>query len=245
MRNINFNAQSILGRINAIESTQIRYAGTQSMKRLGFQLRNELSKAMAKDFNNPVPFTLNSPLSLANGLSVVISINADLGGKGQEAATYLYPVSTQDSRGRKPAYATRFQRGLWELGVIPRNNYVLSWLPGASVPRNSYGNTSTGFLQAVLQGLKNEGGRLKDPKSVYGGNTRYFSQPDNRRAVKGPSRLSPGIYRVKGNQLDRLFGYVDRQPTVPTKFDFEGIVRNKSADLLPGILRQELDRAMR
>jgi hypothetical protein len=75
---------------------------------------------------------------------------------------------------------------------------------------------------------------------------RYFSVPDQRATGRQNTRLAKGIYRVKaGERPVRLMGYLDRQPKVPQKFDFEGVVRDRSAALLPGLLRAELDRALR
>jgi len=241
---ITFQAERLIGRLNALEGTQIKYAGTQAMKRLGFEMRSELGQYMQATFNSAVPFTVKSALyRTTGGLSVGIFINPTGDEKGQSPASYLFPLTPESDAGA--ALTTRFTKGLRKLRVIDSNTWALNWLPDPGTPTRN-GTTEPGLLKALLSALSQSGGRLASKRSKYAaGGVRYFSVPD-LRASKQNRHLAPGIYRAKaGERPIRLMGYLQSQPRVPQKFQFERTVRERSAALLPGLLRAELDRAMR
>ena len=240
---IEFDVESLLGQLNAVQATQIKYAGTQAMKRLGYELKQELSQYMAKTFRDPVPFTLASPRYKATGLETEISISR-VGPKGQDPGRYLYPVSTEDGAGTKPAYITRFTKALWAKGIVGRKYFAVPWLDGRAVPTNANGNVPASFYQSTLAGL-DRFGLAKQRGSTAG--YKFFSVPDRRigPAVRRMSSFHPGIYRAKGSQVDFLFGYARRNPIVRTTFDFSGFTFRRAEQLLPTLLSQELEKAMR
>jgi hypothetical protein len=240
---IEFDVEALIGQLNAVQGTQIKYAGTQAMKRLGYELKQELSQHMAKTFRDPVPFTLASPRYKATGLETEISISR-VGPKGQDPGRYLYPVSTEDTPGAKPAYITRFTKALWAKGIVDRSYFAVPWLDGRAVPTNANGNVPASFYQSTLAGLDRFGLAKKGgPTSGY----KFFSVPDRRigPAVRRMSSFKPGIYRAKGSQVDFLFGYARRNPIVRTNFDFSGFAFRRAEQLLPTLLSQELEKAMR
>lgn len=241
---IKFEAEALIGRLNALQATQIKYAGTQAMKRLGFEMRRELGQYMQATFDRSVPFTINSALyRTTGGLSVGISINPIGDEKGQSPASYLFPLTPESDAGA--ALTTRFTKGLRKLGVINNNTWALNWLPDPGTPTRN-GSTEPGLLKALLSALSQSGGRLATKRAKYAaGGVRYFSVPDLRSSRQN-QHLAKGIYRVKtGERPIRLMGYLESQPRVPQKFQFERTVRERSAALLPGLLRAELDRALR
>lgn len=240
---IEFDVESLLGQLSAVQATQIKYAGTQAMKRLGYELTQDLSQHMAKTFRNPVPYTLFSPKYDAEGLQVTLYISR-VGPKGQDPARYLYPVSTEDGAGTKPAYITRFTKALWANGIVSRDRYALPWIGSRAVPTNDYGNVPNTFYQSVLAGLKRYGVPKKGgPNPGF----RIFSVPDNRFSSSSPriAHLKPGIYRAKGKQLDYLFSYATKHPSVKTNFDFSGFTFRRAEEILPTLLSQELEKALR
>jgi len=242
---IDFDAEALIGKLSIIEKTQISYAGKQALKRLGYELKQDVSKYMEATFRDPVPFTLASPKYEANGLQVAISISKK-GDKGQDPARYLYPVSTDDTTGRKPVYITRFTKALRKRGIVDATYFAIPWLEGRGVPVNSYGNVPNNFYRSVLGGFQ-RGGAPGKRNSLQAG-FRVFSIPDLSKAKStrfNPLSNKPGIYRAKGRQLEFLFGYAKEHPTVGTIFDFDGFVRRRSAEIFPTLLRQELDKAMR
>ena len=242
---IEFDAENIIGRLNIIEKTQLPYAGKQALKRLGYEIRQDVKKYMGETFENPVPFTLSSIRYDAKDLELRLAISKE-GSKGQDPARYLYPVSTQDTTGSKPAYTTRFTRALRKRGIIDDSYYAVPWLEGRAVPTNSYGNVPPGFYQSVLAGLARYG--VAGDKGTRQSGRQFFSIPDKRigpniRGGRGLGR-QPGIYRVKGRELDFLFGYSRRPPLVRTSFDLDGYIRRRSNEVFPTLLRQELTKAL-
>ena len=91
---ITFDAEKLIGRLNILESAQFQYAGSQAMKKLGFELRSELGRNMVASFNRSSPFTINSPYYRhEGGLTVSIGISPQGDDKGQSPASYLYPLT--------------------------------------------------------------------------------------------------------------------------------------------------------
>jgi hypothetical protein len=240
-RTIEFDVEALIGKLDVLQKVQLPYAGNQALKELGFKMRGELAQYMAEVFDNPVPFTLRSPRYAVDGLTLTVSISKD-GAKGQDPARYLYPVSTDDGGGGKPAYITRFTKAVRAMGVVDSSYYAIPYLQGRGVRVNAYGNMTAGQYQQVLAGLKAENGRTGGKR---GSSWRYFSVPDGRKpARRGGGNLKPGIYRAKSNDLQMLFGYARKHPTVPGIFDFAGTVERKSQELLPSLLTKALAKAL-
>ena len=237
-RPITFDADSLIGKLNVLQAVQLPYAGKRALQKLGFELRKDLAVYMAEQFANPVPFTLTSPRYKADGLELRISISR-IGDKGQDPGRYLYPVSTEDGGGGKPAYTTRFTRALRKTGVIDPAMYAVPFLEGRGVRVNSYGNMSSGQYQQVLAALKTDTG-MGAGKRAW----RYFAIPDRRKTSTRPNRLPVGIYRAQGNDVQRLFALTTTQPKVPTIFDFYGRTDATAQRLMPTLLSQALRDAL-
>ena len=238
-RSIEFDAQALIGKIDALRGAQLPFAGNRALRQLGFQLRGELQKEMRDKFQNPVPFTINSPRYRVDGLELTVSISKD-GAKGQDPARYLYPVTAEGGvGGSKPAYITRFTKAVRALGIVDASYYAIPFLQGRGVRVNAYGNMTPGQYQQTLQGLKTGVGAGRQ-----GSQWRYFSVPDGRKPGKR-GNLKPGIYRAKTGDVQLLFTYARRQPTVPVLFDFEGVVRERSQAILPSLLSKALDDALK
>lgn len=240
-RTIEFDVNALIGKVDALRGAQLPYAGNRALKQLGFQLRGELQREMRDKFENPVPFTISSPRYVVDGLELTVSISKD-GAKGQDPARYLFPVTAEGGGvgGGKPAYITRFTRAVRALGIVDASYYAIPLLKeGRGVRLNAYGNMSPGQYQQVLQGLRTGTGEGKQ-----GSQWRYFSVPDGRKPGKR-GNLKPGIYRAKSNDVQLLFTYARRQPTVPVLFDFEGVVTRRSQEILPSLLSKALDDALK
>ena len=234
---ITFQADQLIGYVTALQAVQLPYAGKRSMQKLGFELRKDLAQYMGEQFANPVQFTLRSPRYNADGLELRVSISTD-GPDGQDPARYLYPVSTEDGTGGKPAYITRFTRALRKNGIIDPSMYAIPFLEGRGV-RLIQGNMSRGQYQQVLTALKSDTGMGSGKNAP-----RYFSVPDRRKPSRRANHVPNGIYQVKNRKLDLLFHLTTKEPTVPTIFDFYGRVTSASDRLLPTLLSQALRDAM-
>ena len=225
---ITYDAERIIGRLSILEKANFNYAGGQAMKRLGFGLRQHHGLQMAGRFADPVNFTLRSPRYDADGLQVRIYLSTD-GPKGNAPANYIYPTDASDGGG-KPAYLSRFARGLSKLGIT--NQFPIPNIGGRGVSTNAYGNMTPGQYGATLAGLKRQDGS-------------YFSVPDNRRTSSRATTLKPGIYQRRGRGLSRLFGYLPAPPTVRPTYDFGSITRRYADQQLPKLLREELSKVLR
>jgi hypothetical protein len=225
---ITYDAERTIGRLSILEKANFNYAGGQTMKRLGFGLREHHGLQMAGRFANPVPFTLSSPRYDADGLQVRLYLSTD-GPKGNAPATYIYPTDAGDGSG-KPAYLSRFARGLSKLNIT--NQFPIPNIGGSGVRTNAYGNMTPGQYGATLAGLKRQDGT-------------YFSVPDGRRTSTRATTLKPGIYQRRGRGLNRLFGYLPAPPNVRPTYDFLGITTRYADQQVPKLLREELAKVLR
>jgi len=224
-RAIEYSAESLLDRLSILEVAQFKYAGSQAIKRFGFEAKQHHGLQMAGRFENPVNYTLSSVRYEAKDLEVILSINPD-GPKGNAPATYIFPADKGTSE--NTAYVTRFARGLRKAGITTK--FPVPYTRGRGVRVNRYGNMTGGQYQQVLSALRNN-------------NPQYFSVPDNRSPR--PSGLPSGIYMRTSRGPNMLFGYQNRVPSVRQNYDFEGITRRLADQRLPKLLRQELTRALR
>ena len=241
---IEFDVEQLIGQLNAVQGTQIKYAGTQAMKRLGYELQQDIHRHMAQVFDRPVALTLRAVRYEATGLQTMMRIIREAP-KGQDPGRYLYPVSTEDGAGTKQAYITRFTRALRRRDVISDRYFAVPWTGGRGVPTDDHGNVPRTFYASVLAALARGGaGKKSGPTSGY----HYFSIPNGNRAVNANNPLNkrtPAIYRRKGRDLQLLFTYADTHPTVPTTFDFSGYAFRRAEQILPTLLSQELEKALR
>jgi hypothetical protein len=246
---IKFDAEDLIGELNTVVKTQLPYAGRRAMFELANILRLESWPAYAKvNFENPVPFTTQGLFAKADGLKVTLSFDRDAP-KGQDPARYLYPTSVGGG-----IYPTRFTKALRQRGIVPSSYVAVPFVQGTAVRAevNDYGNVKPSFYASTLAGLARRGG-LGGKRTKTGGH-KYFSIPDNRSGTKllsGDSSrfkgagLRPGIYRVKGRQLDFLFGYETKLPTVTKKWDFEEFAEITASEVLPSLLSKALKEALR
>lgn len=220
-RTVEFSVERIFRRLSVMEGTQIKYAGSQAMKRLGYEAKQHVSQWMAANFEDPVAFTLSSPRYTANGLETRMFINSVT--KGNSPSEYLYPVSSDDGAGRKPVFATRFNQKLRSKGLT--SMFAVPAKGGEMVRLGRSGMRSSQYA-ATLNGLLRQDGS-------------YFILESAR------GRLRPGIYKRSARSVARLFLLLGSPPTVATKFDFGGLVSGYARTRLPQLLNEELRRALR
>ena len=257
MATIEFDAEALIGKLDAIRSSQLPYAGRRAMFQLATKLRKEAWPAYARrNFKSgiPVPFTTGGPgirngglNAIADGLTVNINLNRDAPG-GQDPARYLSPVETGGS-----VYVTRFSRALKARNMMPAEfSYAAPWIGGGgfSGEITSQGNVRPSYYQSILAGLERgntpqltkSGRRSKAGYASY----RFFSVPDGRRPSRGGQHLPPGIYRAKGrSELKLLFRYLQNPPTVPAVWSFEQFALQESQKILPGLLSRMIEEALR
>lgn len=228
-RTIEFDVERLLGRLNILEGTQIRYASKRALQRFGFEARQHLGQQMTDRFENPVSYTLNSPRYDRNiveepgAVSLRLFLNPD-GSKGTAPATYIYP--TDAGSADNTAYLTRFGKGLRKIGIT--NKFPVPYAGGKEVRTNKYGNMLPSQYQSTL-------------KALQGDKSSIFALPNGSRG----GLLPPGIYQRRGRTAYLLFALLDQAPQVRTAFDFYGISQRLAQQRLPKLLREELSKALR
>jgi hypothetical protein len=260
VRTITFQVDDLVKNLDIMAQVQVPYAAKQTMKRLGFELKRELGQNLQQVFQDPIPITVKSPQYTARGVELEMRIENTRVSKGRGPQEYLFPATTDapGQFGKKPYLETGLGKFLKRQGYLSPGAAVLSWVALPGVPTTQYGNVQPGFIKAVIQALtapdpsargyqgpreNRRLGTLRNPRAKYGGANRYFSVPESKRG----QGLAPGIYRVKGaSRPERLFAYRPSmsQYDTPTLFDFQGVTRDRSAALLPGILQAEIKRAL-
>jgi hypothetical protein len=250
MATITFDAEELIGKLDAIRSSQLPYAASRAMNQLGWQLKSNAWPAYSRRvFRDPVPFTESAlGYQIERGsTTLTISMNPDAP-KGQDPARYLSPVETGGS-----IYVTRFSRALKARNMMPGEfSYASPWIGGGgfSGEVTSQGNVRPSYYQSILAGLERgntpqltkSGRRSKAGYASY----RFFSVPDGRRPSRGGQHLPPGIYRAKGrSELKLLFRYLQKPPTVPAVWDFEQFALEESRKILPGLLNRMIEEALR
>ena len=250
-RTITFDADELIKNLDIVRRVQMPFVASWALNQLGPKIRKFHQTEMARDFENPVPFTVNSPRWGASGyqpwsrstkqnLEMGFWISED-GAKGQDPARYLFPQVQEQGRSRKPIYVTRFSKALRRRGYLDGSEYALPIRASSAARLNSYGNISPGQYTQVLYsiGAMSEFVNRQAGKSKRGPSKEYFVAT-RRNGIN----LSPGIYRRKGGDLAMLFKFLPEAPSVTPKYDFYGLTEDLARDYFPDLVQQKLREVM-
>ena len=140
---ITFNAEQLVGKLNALTKVQIPRAGRLALNTALFETRRRLQSEASSVFKAPVPFTINSFLyekaeQVGDDLHARVFVRDDAP-KGNAPSRYLNP----HIRGGR-AYETRFQKSL--------TNTIVQQIDGRAVQARPRGTmlrpTGSSFCQA-------------------------------------------------------------------------------------------------
>jgi hypothetical protein len=249
---ITFDAEEITGKLDAIRLTQLPFAASRAANQLGWELKNSAWPAFARRAftasGPPVPFTTGGS-GVTGGLlykhnrgDARIEISLDRPApKGQDPARYLAPTESGGS-----IYITRFSRALGNQGYMPSNFKYAAPLKGSNGFAGQINGKviKPGYYQSILAGLA----RGSTPTKTASGNRsrakftgyRFFSVPEARGSLK------PGIYRAQGRgELQQLFSYLDKMPSVSSRWSFEEFAERESLPILERILPQFIEEALK
>ena len=223
---IQFNAEKLVGKVNALTRVQLPRAATLAVNTALFETRGRLQEEARQVFQAPVPFTVNSFLyekaeRKGEDLEARVFVR-DNAPKGNAPSRYLNP----HIRGGR-AYMSRFQRAL--------ENTVVQQIDGRSVqakprgtmmrpsrspkvrphPRKagaSYPTMSPGQFNAILSGVK--GGKSSADYLETGAVP--FSTA-RRYVYLDEESLSHPFFESRFNQYPRRAGiyFVERQNKQP------------------------------
>lgn len=227
---------------------QHRAAAALALTRTAQDVSAELQAEMARVFNRPTPWTLNSIRVLSasrEGLEAVVMIKDEASNNGIPAATYLLPQIEGGQRHLK-----RFERALEISGNMP-----VGWhaVPGRFARLDGYGNVSKGQIIQILSQLRvtqtagytrNISTDLKKKQRAYkraGG--QYFALP------LGRGRLLPGIYQARDTAWGRaaprpVFIFV-RTATYRKLFEFSDVAERTALAKFPANYDAALAMALR
>lgn len=242
-RSIQFDADEVIEELSYLQRVQMPFVMSYGLNKLGPRLRELHARDMARDFDRPVPFTLNSPRysrSSKEKLEIEFWVSED-GAKGQDPARYLFPQVREAGRNSKQVYVTRFNKAARRYGLIDYNDYLMPVKNSKAARLNQYGNISPGQYTQVLYSIgaftdfinRQAGQRKREPKKEY-----YVVKPGNKRGA------FPGIYRRKGDTTNLLFATLPEVPTVAPKYDFYGNTEDWATDYFPQYVEQKLSEIM-
>lgn len=252
-RTITFDADDLIKDLDIIRRVQMPFVASWALNAMAPRIRTDLQQRMQSTFQNPVPFTTNSPRWGARGykpwvrsdktnLEMGFWISED-GAKGQPPSYYLYP-QVVDEQGSKQVYVTRFTKRLRREGYLSGSQYMLA-ISGARLSsdlRNSYGNITPGQYTRILFAI----GAMESPLRGYAKKGRVkdqiFIAPG--RGGGRAKNLPAGIWRRKGDDFGMIFKTLPSPPNVTPKFDFYGTTIDLAKQYFPDLVQQKMNQVM-
>jgi hypothetical protein len=174
---------------------QARFAAAVALTRTAQTAKREIERDMARVFDRPTSYTLNSLRirpATASRLEAMVWVKDDAG-KGTPATKYLTPQIFGGARGMK-----RFEKALNRIGILPDGMMAV---PGEAAPLDAYGNMSRGEIVRILayfqafgqQGYTANMTQAKRDKLARG--TRKSHGLEYFVVRKGARNLQPGIWK--------------------------------------------------
>jgi hypothetical protein len=103
---------------------------------------------------------------------------------------------------------------------------------------------NAGYYKTILTRLEGDSARGSRGSKFAG--YRFFSVPDARKSSTSGRNLNPGIYRAQGRgELQQLFSYLDKMPSVSSRWSFEEFAERESLPILERILPQFIEEALK
>lgn len=216
------DTREIAEHLTSLSQRQIPYATARALtKTVQFAALKE-EQAMARDFDRPTPYTLNSLYitpATKQKLQAEVKIK-DEAFKGNPAIRFLAAEIYGGVR-RQKGFETLLQRN----GLLPSGWYAV---PASGAPKDSYGNVPGSFITRILSqvraardALTNETAKAKrtrNRRKTYG---RYFVAYPGRERTK---HLTAGIYeRISafgGSTIRPVFIFTSRKPRYRQRFKF-------------------------
>jgi hypothetical protein len=216
------DTSEIVSHLNWLSRQQVPYALARSLTKTAQFVAIKEEQQMARDFDRPTPYTLNSLYvkpATKQRLSAEVKIK-DEAFKGNPAIRFLAAEIYGGLRRRKG-----FENLLQKSGVLPAGWYAI---PASGAPKDAYGNVSGGFINRILSQLQsardaltNETAKLKRSRNrrrVYG---RYFVAFPGRAKTK---HLAFGIWErigsFGGSTVRPVFIFTPRPPHYRQRFKF-------------------------
>lgn len=235
---------SDLGKRIADAGRQGAYAASAAINETAKQVRKGLTDEMARSFDRPTPFTLNSiriKYASKENLEAFVWLK-DEAGKGTPADKYLRAEIFAGQRSAK-----RFEVEMHRAGLLPAGMLMV---PAAGAQLDQYGNVMRSQVTQIRSQLgisdksgfaSNASNSAASRRSRRRQGVSYFALP----AARG--KLRPGIYQRRldnGADIRPVFLFV-RAPNYRQRLDFFGVADRVVAESLSKEFDKALDAAMR
>ena len=250
-RYVKFEASKIFKTLNLLEESQLKYSSGKALRKLGYSLKSSvIPTQMKRNFiigDQAAPYTLNSiRYGIIDNNKLEISVN-DSEGKGNAPAKYLFPPMVAGGA----AYTTRFTKALRAQKYLPESGFAIPNKNGIGVgnrkvPGWFYAQTLAGLASSDRRmgssSPRNLSKRANRKKTSQMG--RVISVPLDQRDVKAKgiykNEQQGGIYRVKGDNVNKLFNYTYKEPQVPKTYDYYRLVTETAQQIFPDIWLKEI-----
>ena len=254
---VKFEAKKLFKTLNVLEQSQLKYSGGRALRKLGFEMKkNVIPRQMKANFRigeQAAPYTLNSiRYGIVDNNKLELTVN-EAEGKGNAPAKYLFPPMVAGGA----AYTTRFTKALRAQNYLPNWGYAIPNKSGIGmankkIPSWFYAQTLAGLASSdTRQGSSspiNLSKRANKKKTTSMG--KVVSIPLNTRDVKSKGIFrnersgQGGIFRVKGDQVTKLFNYTEKEPQVPKTYDYYRLVTETAQQVFPDIWLKEIRAAI-
>tara|TARA_B100000902_G_C27277253_1_gene899552 strand:- start:1047 stop:1826 length:780 start_codon:yes stop_codon:yes gene_type:complete len=252
---VKFEASKIFKSLNILEESQLKYSSNKALRKLGYSLKSSvIPTQMKRNFiigDQAAPYTLNSiRYGIIDNDTLEISVN-EAEGKGNAPAKYLFPPMVAGGA----AYTTRFTKALRAQKYLPESGFAIPNKNGIGVGRKKvagwfYAQTLAGLASSDRRigssSPRNLSKRANRKKTTQMG--RVISVPLDQRDIKAKgiykNEQQGGIYRVKGDNVNKLFNYTYKEPQVPQTYDYYRLVTETAKQIFPDIWLKEIRAAI-
>ncbi len=206
------NISSFLRNVDPNDKWRIPYVMAAAMTKTAYEAKDEEGKVMAKVFDRPTRFTLNSLFvkgANKNNLTAIVEFREGFG--SIPAWRYLSPQVMGGGRKHKS-----HEKRLIAAGLMMPTEYAM---PGLGIKLDAHGNMPGSILNRILSDL----GARSDPQQNTTARSRKRNRSKNRGrylALRQGHGARPGIYHRTGtNNIVPVLVFV-RSPRYEKRFPF-------------------------
>ena len=250
---VKFEAKKIFKTLNILEESQLKYSSGRALRKLGYSLKSSVIPTQMKNNfkigNQAAPYTLNSiRYGIVDNNRLELTVN-EAEGKGNAPAKYLFPPMVSGGA----AYTTRFTKALRAQNYLPNWGYAIpnkdgigmgdrkipGWYYAQTLAKLASSDTRTGSSSPISLSK-----RANKKKTTSMG--KVVSVPLNARDIKAKGIYKNeksgqgGIFRVKGDQVTKIFNYTNKEPKVPRTYDYYKLAIEEAQEIFPDIWLKEI-----
>ncbi len=201
----------VASRLDALNSRVFPEASRLALNDVAFKVMYENRDLMKRVFDNPSPWTLSAffvrKATLAN-------MSATVERKTNQAGRHFLEV--QSDGGKRPL--TGLERLL--TSRLKYNGLIQAVLPSKHARKDRRGNVSRGQINQILSAVQAQGDSAANTTKA----SKSRARNRNRAAYFVPrtdSKLSPGVYQRKGDDIKKMLAFSDVAPTYDLRFPME------------------------